>query len=81
MAIIAIIGIKISLGIIITLETMDIIQPVIFGAVQGLAEFLPISSSAHLLLLHSVTYFSVGSDLSFDVALHLGTLLALLIFF
>jgi len=60
---------------------MDILQAAIFGAVQGLAEFLPISSSAHLLLLHSVTQFSVGSDLSFDVALHLGTLFALVIFF
>ncbi len=60
---------------------MHFIQPALFGAVQGLAEFLPISSSAHLLFLHSVTHFSVGSDLSFDVALHLGTLVALLVFF
>lgn len=57
------------------------IEPAIFGAVQGLAEFLPISSSAHLLLLHSVTHFSIGSDLSFDTALHLGTLVALIVFF
>lgn len=60
---------------------MQFIEPVIFGAVQGLAEFLPISSSGHLLLLHSVTHFSVGSDLTFDVALHLGTLMALIVFF
>lgn len=60
---------------------MPFIEPVLFGAVQGLAEFLPISSSGHLLLLHSVTHFSVGSDLAFDVALHLGTLVALLVFF
>lgn len=60
---------------------MEILQAAIFGVVQGLTEFLPISSSAHLLLLHSVTHFSVGSDLTFDVALHLGTLTALLIFF
>lgn len=60
---------------------MHFIEPAMFGAVQGLAEFLPISSSGHLLLLHSVTHFSVGSDLSFDVALHLGTLVALVVYF
>lgn len=60
---------------------MHFFEPALFGAVQGLAEFLPISSSAHLLFLHSVTHFSVGSDLSFDVALHLGTLVALIIYF
>lgn len=60
---------------------MHSIEPGIFGAVQGLAEFLPISSSGHLLLLHSVTHFSVGKDLTFDVALHMGTLLALIVFF
>lgn len=60
---------------------MQIIEPAIFGAVQGLAEFLPISSSGHLLLLHSVTHFSIGSDLAFDVALHVGTLVALIVYF
>lgn len=60
---------------------MQIIEPALFGAVQGLAEFLPISSSGHLLLLHSVTHFSVSSDLTFDVALHLGTLVALIAYF
>lgn len=54
---------------------------ILFGAVQGLSEFLPISSSGHLLLLHSVAHFSVGDDLAFDVALHMGTLLALIVFF
>jgi len=57
-----------------------IFQAIILGAIQGLTEFLPISSSAHLLL---APYF-FGWDyqgLEFDVALHWGTLLALLIFF
>lgn len=60
---------------------MNIVEPAIFGAVQGLTEFLPISSSGHLLLLHSVTHFSIGDDLTFDVALHLGTLGAVIIYF
>src|SRR5215813_5944302 len=59
---------------------MNIFQAVIFGAVQGLTEFLPISSTAHLILL---PWFLGWPDpgLAFDVALHLGTLVALLIYF
>src|SRR5213075_3169165 len=55
-------------------------QAVIFGAVQGLTEFLPVSSTAHLILL---PWFLGWPDpgLAFDVALHLGTLVALLIYF
>lgn len=52
----------------------------IFGALQGLTEFLPISSSGHLIILHKLFTLNVDS-LSFDVALHLGSLFALLIFF
>jgi len=53
---------------------------VVLGIIQGLTEFLPISSSAHLLLVPWV----FGWDhlgLTFDVALHIGTLLAVLIYF
>lgn len=57
------------------------VYAVLFGAVQGLTEFLPVSSSGHLVLFHSITDFRVGNELAFDVALHLGTLLALLVFF
>jgi len=59
---------------------MSIFQAIIFGAVQGLTEFLPISSTAHLILL---PWFLGWPDpgLAFDVALHLGTLVALLIYF
>ncbi|WP_165874262.1 undecaprenyl-diphosphatase UppP [Rubrobacter taiwanensis] len=61
---------------------IELIQAVLLGVVQGLTEFLPISSSGHLLLGQ---YF-LGMDqekfgLSFDVALHLGTLVAVVSFF
>jgi undecaprenyl-diphosphatase len=59
---------------------MDFIHSIILGAVQGISEFLPISSSAHLVL---VPYLFKWQDqgLIFDVALHFGTLLAIIIFF
>jgi undecaprenyl-diphosphatase len=52
----------------------------ILGAVQGLGEFLPISSSAHLILVPRYFGWEDGG-LAFDVALHLGTLLAVTVFF
>ena len=59
---------------------MTILQAIIFGAVQGVTEFLPISSTAHLILL-PWAFGWPDPGLSFDVALHLGTLVALLIYF
>lgn len=59
---------------------MSIIQAVILGVVQGLTELLPISSSAHLNLFPWLFNWGQMSE-SFDVALHIGTLLAILIFF
>lgn len=62
---------------------MHILEPIILGIVQGLAEFIPVSSSAHLVILPWLFGWTdpVVSSLSFDVALHLGTLLAVLVFF
>lgn len=59
---------------------MSIIQSIILGIIQGLTEFLPVSSSAHLNLF---PWFFNWNDIpsSFDVALHFGTLLAILIYF
>ncbi len=58
---------------------MDIIQGIIIGIVQGLTEFLPISSSAHLIFVQRL--LGVESSLAFDTFLHLGSLLAVLWFF
>lgn len=55
-------------------------QAVVLGIVQGLTEFIPVSSSAHLIIVPWVLGWS-DPGLTFDVALHLGTLVALLIFF
>ncbi len=59
---------------------MTLIQAVILGIVQGLTEFVPISSSAHLVIIPWLFHWN-DPGLSFDIALHLGTLVALLTFF
>ena len=58
---------------------MDIIQGIIIGIVQGLTEFLPVSSSAHLVFIQKL--LGVQSSLAFDTFLHLGTLIAVMWFF
>lgn len=59
---------------------MDIFQALVYGIVQGLGEFLPISSTAHLTLVPWIFGWK-DPGLTFDVALHLGTLIAVIIFF
>ena len=56
---------------------MNIFHAIILGVIQGIGEFLPISSSAHLILIPYLFNWSEHS-LSFDVALHFGTLIAVL---
>ena len=59
---------------------MTVFQAFVLGILQGLAEFLPISSSAHLALAPWAFGWE-DPGLSFDVALHIGTLVALLWYF
>lgn len=59
---------------------MNIIQALIYGIVQGIGEFLPISSTAHLKLLPWLLGWP-NPDTAFDVALHLGTASAVILFF
>ncbi len=56
------------------------IKYIVLGIVQGIAEFLPISSSAHLILIPYLLGWTANS-MAFDVALHFGTLLAVLVVF
>ncbi len=59
---------------------MSIIEALLLGIVQGLTEFIPVSSSGHLIIVHDI-FGSSENTLAFDVALHVGTLIALLVFF
>lgn len=58
---------------------LDLISAIILGAVQGLSEFLPISSSGHLALIPHI--LGVETGLAFDTVLHIGTLIAIFTFF
>jgi undecaprenyl-diphosphatase len=59
---------------------MDIIQAIIIGIVQGLTEFLPISSSAHLIFIQELLGVE-RANLSFEILLHFGTLIAVVGYF
>jgi len=59
---------------------MEPLQLVVLAVIQGITEFLPISSSAHLILVPVVTGWS-DQGLAFDIALHVGTLIAVVGYF
>ncbi|OGT66223.1 MAG: hypothetical protein A2993_02585 [Gammaproteobacteria bacterium RIFCSPLOWO2_01_FULL_47_190] len=59
---------------------MDYFHLFILGLVQGLTEFLPISSSAHLILLPEIAGWQ-DQGLAYDIAAHTGSLIAVLVFF
>lgn len=61
---------------------MTLLQALILGIIQGLTEFIPISSSGHLVIVPWVfgwTFASPAAEKTFDVALHLGTLIAVIV--
>jgi len=63
---------------------LPIYQAIVLAIVQGIAEFIPVSSSAHLIIVRRLlgwNELSPANELTFDVALHFGTLLSLLIYF
>lgn len=61
---------------------MDVLLAALLGVVQGLTEFLPVSSSAHLILARAFFGWDAGEmGLAFDVACHVGTLLAVVVYF
>ena len=60
---------------------MELLKAIILGLIQGIAEFLPISSSGHLAIFKNVLGFDTDTGLLFDVLLHLGTLAAVFVVF
>ena len=65
-----------------TIYQMDYIFAIIAGAIQGLTEFLPVSSTGHLIIFeHLFGASQKNFGLAFDASLHLGTLIAVLIYF
>ena len=60
---------------------MELFKAIILGFIQGVAEFLPISSSGHLAIFKNVLGFDTDTGLLFDVLLHLGTLAAVFVVF
>jgi len=63
---------------------LPIYQAIVLAIVQGLGEFIPISSSGHLIIVRRLlgwNELSPAHELSFDVALHFGTLLSVLFYF
>ena len=60
---------------------MEFIKAIIMGIIQGVAEFLPISSSGHLVIFKILLKMNTDTGMLFDVLLHLGTLVAVFIVF
>lgn len=60
---------------------VTILESAILGIIQGITEFLPISSSGHLIIFEQLFGLEVEKLLDYDITIHMGTLLAILIFF
>lgn len=59
----------------------DVLRAIVLGIVQGLSEFLPISSSGHLIVVRELFGWEFTDDIVFDVSLHVGTTVAVLVYF
>ncbi len=60
---------------------MDIFSSIVLGVVQGITEFLPVSSTGHLVITHSILGIEDPSSLAFDAILHFATALAVVVYF
>jgi len=60
---------------------MDLIEALILGIVQGLTEWLPVSSSGHLVIAQELLGLATEENLLFDLVVHLGTVLAVCVYF
>ena len=67
---------------ILTLKTMfiDYFYGLILAIIQGITEFIPVSSSSHLIIFSELSNFNYRS-LEIDVSLHLGSLIAIILYF
>ncbi|MDF2538911.1 MAG: Undecaprenyl-diphosphatase [Herbinix sp.] len=60
---------------------MDFLKSIVMGVIQGVTEFLPVSSSGHLAIMKHILHINTDTGLLFDVLLHLGTLVSIFIVF
>ena len=60
---------------------MDILEALVLGIIQGLTEWLPVSSSGHLVFAQELFDLPAGENLLFDLMVHLGTVLAVCVYF
>ena len=58
---------------------MTILQAILLGIIQGITEFLPVSSSGHLAILQNIFKIDTGGSMLFDIMLHVGTLAAVFV--
>ena len=60
---------------------MSFLQAILMGILQGILEFLPVSSSGHIVLLENVSGIAIGEGLLFETLIHIGTLAAVIFAF
>ena len=58
---------------------MTLLQAVLMGLLQGLTEFLPVSSSGHLAIFKNIFHINTETGMLFDILLHIGTLIAIFV--